>query len=70
MAQPLEGIKVLDFGVAYAAPFGAMMLGDMGADVIKIERVEGESIRRGRAAEIGQPALSLQGPSPLNTWSL
>jgi len=50
MAQPLEGIKVLDFGVAYAAPFGAMMLGDMGADVIKIERVEGESIRRGRAA--------------------
>jgi len=50
MAPPLEGIKVLDFGVAYAAPFGAMMLGDMGADVVKIERIEGESIRRGRAA--------------------
>jgi formyl-CoA transferase len=50
MAPPLEGIKVLDFGVAYAGPFGAMMLGDMGADVIKIERIEGESIRRGRAA--------------------
>jgi crotonobetainyl-CoA:carnitine CoA-transferase CaiB-like acyl-CoA transferase len=50
MARPLEGIRVLDFGVAYASPFGAMMLGDLGADVIKIERVEGESIRRGRAA--------------------
>lgn len=50
MTAPLEGIKVLDFGVAFSAPFGAMMLGDMGANVIKIERVEGESIRRGRAA--------------------
>jgi crotonobetainyl-CoA:carnitine CoA-transferase CaiB-like acyl-CoA transferase len=50
MPPPLQGIKVLDFGVAYASPFGAMMLGDMGADVIKIERIEGESIRRGRAA--------------------
>lgn len=46
----LEGIKVLDFSQAYSAPLCAMMLGDMGAEVIKIERIQGESIRRGRAA--------------------
>jgi len=35
MTYPLEGIKVLDFSIAVAAPFGATMLADMGAEVIK-----------------------------------
>ncbi|MFH1625168.1 MAG: CoA transferase [Pseudomonadota bacterium] len=47
---PLEGIRVLDFSEAYSAPLCSMMLGDMGAEVIKIERIQGESMRRGRAA--------------------
>jgi len=46
----LEGIKVLDFSQAYSAPLCGQMLGDMGADVIKIERLQGEAIRHGRAA--------------------
>jgi crotonobetainyl-CoA:carnitine CoA-transferase CaiB-like acyl-CoA transferase len=50
MASPLEGIKVLDFSIAVAAPFGGMMLADMGAEVIKIERVRGEAQRLGLPA--------------------
>ena len=41
---------MLDFTIAYSGPLCAMMLGDMGADVIKIERLQGESVRRGKAA--------------------
>jgi crotonobetainyl-CoA:carnitine CoA-transferase CaiB-like acyl-CoA transferase len=52
MAYPLEGIKVLDLGIAVAAPFGAAMLSDMGAEVIKVERVQGEVTRQGLPAGI------------------
>ena len=50
MVYPLEGIKVLDFSIAVAAPFGGAMLADMGAEVIKIERVQGEAQRLGLPA--------------------
>jgi crotonobetainyl-CoA:carnitine CoA-transferase CaiB-like acyl-CoA transferase len=36
-----RGLRVLDLGTNIAAPFAAMALGDMGADVIKIERPPG-----------------------------
>lgn len=36
--KPLDGIKVLDFSHALAGPFTTMLLGDYGADVIKVEK--------------------------------
>ncbi len=36
--QTLPGLKVLDLSTNIAGPFAAMILGDMGADVIKVER--------------------------------
>lgn len=45
MAGALEGIKVLEFTQIIAGPFGGMLLADMGADVIKVEPIQGEPWR-------------------------
>ena len=41
MPDPLEGIRVLDFGRFIAGPFCAALLADLGADVIRVEKVRG-----------------------------
>lgn len=38
MSLPLRGFKILSLAHAWAAPYGAMMLADMGADVIRVDR--------------------------------
>ncbi len=43
--MPLEGIKIVEYGVFHAGPGGTAILGDLGADIIKIESGLGEPER-------------------------
>ncbi|TDO51657.1 crotonobetainyl-CoA:carnitine CoA-transferase CaiB-like acyl-CoA transferase [Kribbella sp. VKM Ac-2527] len=42
---PLQGVRVVDVSSSYAAPTTSMYLGDMGADVIKVEPIWGDDAR-------------------------
>ena len=60
MPGPLDGIRVIDFGRFIAGPYCAMMLADMGADVIRVERREGGEDRKlGPVTESGEGGLFL-----------
>jgi crotonobetainyl-CoA:carnitine CoA-transferase CaiB-like acyl-CoA transferase len=45
MSRPLDGIRVVDIGISTAGPYAARLLGDLGADVIKVEPLDGENTR-------------------------
>jgi crotonobetainyl-CoA:carnitine CoA-transferase CaiB-like acyl-CoA transferase len=57
---PLSGFRILDLTAVVSGPFCTMLLGDLGADVVKIEPPEGDSMRRiGRPEKNGVTAAFL-----------
>ena len=49
--RPFEGIKVLDFTRFFAGPFGTYQFALLGADVVKIEPLDGEDNRRAQLSQ-------------------
>ena len=43
---PLKGVKVLDLGQIYNGPYAGFLLAHAGADVIKLEPLQGEVLRQ------------------------
>jgi len=53
MSDALAGLKVLDVSTLFAGPLAATMLGDFGADIIKVEHPRGDPVRSHGASKDG-----------------
>ena len=58
MSGPLDGVRVLEFAGIGPAPFGAMLLADLGADVVRVDRGD-EAVRANLVRERGRSSLTL-----------
>ncbi|WP_250516941.1 CaiB/BaiF CoA-transferase family protein [Caballeronia sp. INDeC2] len=55
--RPLQGIRVLDLTVALAGPYGSLLLGGMGAEVIRVESPGGGDIARNNPPYVGKEGI-------------
>jgi len=55
---PLSGVKVIDMSNVVFGPFGSQILGDLGADIIKIENGAGDLLRYVGPSHVKDPAGS------------
>ncbi|MEM7056821.1 MAG: CoA transferase [Pseudomonadota bacterium] len=58
MTLPLDGIRVIEIGHSIAAPYGALILAELGAEVIKVERPGVGDDARGWGAPVKGPATT------------
>ncbi len=56
--RPLQGLRVLDLTVALAGPYATMMLGGLGAEVIRVEAPGGSDIARTNPPFVGRNGIS------------
>lgn len=68
MTGALEGLRILDFSHLLFGPFATQMLGDLGADVIKVERCERGDLFRDIPPFFNQKVGGLENPSFL-AWN-
>lgn len=69
MSGPLEGIRVIDFGVFQAGPTAGVILGDLGADIIKVEpRISGDP-GRGVEAFTRAGSRARSGKAQFEIWN-
>ena len=74
MRHPLEGIRIVDCGMFAAGPYATMLLSDLGADVIKVEPPDGDTMRPTEKAFVGvqrgkrSAAIDLKNPEGLEIF--
>ena len=65
MAGPLQGTRVIEFAGIGPGPFCGMMLSDMGAEVIRIDRTDSVQPRGKDGLSRGRRSIALNLTSPL-----
>jgi crotonobetainyl-CoA:carnitine CoA-transferase CaiB-like acyl-CoA transferase len=58
--MPLAGVTVIDLGQIYQGPYAALLMAKAGADVIKVEPLNGDSTRRRGAPDEGSEIDALR----------
>jgi crotonobetainyl-CoA:carnitine CoA-transferase CaiB-like acyl-CoA transferase len=53
VSQPLAGVRIVDFTSMIAGPYCSRMLADCGAEVLKIEELSGDHMRKAKPLREG-----------------